>query len=68
MFHAWYMCVSGHLPLPEKLFHKLNGGVRFTKLDFADAYLQIKLDENSMQLVVINTHQGLYHYKKCPSG
>ena len=34
----------------------------------ADAYLQIKLDENSKQLVVLNTHQGLYYYKRMPFG
>ena len=56
------------LPLLEELFHKFNGGTKFTKLDLADAYLQIKLDESSKQLVVLNTHQGLYHYKRMPVG
>ena len=56
------------LPLLEELFHKLSGGTKFTKLDLADAYLQIKLDESSKQLVVLNTHQGLYHYKRMPFG
>ena len=56
------------LPLLEELFHKLNGGTKFTKLDLADAYLQIKLDDSSKQLVVLNTHQGLYRYKRMPFG
>ena len=56
------------LPLPEELFHKLHGGTKFTKLDLADAYLKIELDENSKQLVVHNTHQGLYCYKRMPFG
>ena len=56
------------LSLPEELFHKLNGGTKFTKLDLADAYLQIELDENSKQLVVLNTHQGLYCYKRMSFG
>ena len=56
------------LPLPEELFHKLRGGTKFTKLDLADAYLQIELDGNSKQLVVHNTHQGLYCYKRMPFG
>ena len=56
------------LPLPQELFHKLNGGVHFSKLDLADAYLQIELDKASKQLVVINTHQGLYRYKRMPFG
>ena len=56
------------LPLPEELlFHKLNGGTRFTKLDLADVYLQIRLDKSSKQLAVLNTNQGLYHYNLCPS-
>ena len=56
------------LPLPEELFHKLNGGTKFTKLDLADAYLQIRLDEMSKQLVVLNTYQGLYCYRRMPFG
>ena len=55
-------------PLPEELFHKLNGGHMFSKLDLADAYLQIPLDKESAEdLVVINTHQGLYKYMQTPS-
>ena len=49
-------------------FHKLNGGHMFSKLDLADAYLQIPLDKESADLVVINTHQGLYKYKRLPFG
>ena len=30
-------------PLPEVLFQKLNGGHKFSKLDLAEAYLQISL-------------------------
>ena len=37
-------------PLPEELFQKLNGGHKFTKLDLAEAYLQIPLDENLQRL------------------
>lgn len=52
------------IPKPEELFHQLQGGCSFTKLDLADAYLQIPLDEQSQELTVINTHQGLYKYKR----
>ena len=55
-------------PLPEELFHKLNQGCKFSKIDLADAYLQIELDDKSKDLVVINTHQGLYRYKRLPFG
>ena len=56
------------LLIPEELFHKLNGGCKFTKVDLAEAYLQVELTEESSQLVVINTHQGLYRYKRLPFG
>lgn len=56
------------IPLPEELFHKLNGGVLFSKLDLADAYLQLELQEESKRLVVINTPQGLYRYRRLPFG
>ena len=52
-------------PLPEELFHKLNQGYKFSKIDLANAYLQIELEDKS---VVINTHQGLYRYKRLPFG
>ena len=55
-------------PLPEELFQKLNGGHKFSKLDLAEAYLQVPLEEASSELTVINTHQGLYKYKRLPFG
>ena len=36
--------------------------VQFSKLDMRDAYLQIELDDETKQLLVINTHKGLYRY------
>ena len=53
------------LPRPEELFASLNGGQQFTKLDFAEAYLQI---EGGQICMVINTHKGLYQYKRLPFG
>ena len=46
----------------EDLFTALEGGQTFTKLDLAHAYQQIELDEDSKDLVTINTHKGLYRY------
>ena len=37
----------------------LNGESKFSKLDLADAYLQVELDEASGEMIVINAHQGL---------
>ena len=51
------------LPLPEELFQSLNGGGKFSKIDLADAHLQIELDEESKKIVVVNTHKALYQYQ-----
>ena len=54
------------LPKPEELFHVLNGESKFSKLDLADAYSQVEL--HSSKMVVINTHRGLYQYRRLPFG
>ena len=56
------------LPKPEDLFTSLQGGQRFSTLDFKDAYLQMTLDVESQKFLVINTHKGLYQYKRLPFG
>jgi len=56
------------IPLPEDVFVKLRGGIRFTKLDLKNAYQQLPLDPDSQQFVSINTHRGLYRYKRLPFG
>ncbi len=56
------------LPLPEEIYAKLAGGQCFSTIDFADAYLQIQLEPSAQELLVINTHQGLYRYKRLPFG
>ena len=56
------------IPLPEHVFVKLRGGKRFTKLDLKSAYQQLPLDPDSQQYVTINTHRGLYRYKRLPFG
>ena len=56
------------LPHPEEIFTTLNGGEKFTKLDLSEAYLQIPLEEESRNLVVINTHKGLYRFTQLPYG
>ena len=52
------------LPTPDDLFIKLEGGVRFAKLHLSHAYQQVELDEESQELLVLNTHQGLLRYKR----
>uniref|UniRef100_A0A5S6QL65 RNA-directed DNA polymerase n=1 Tax=Trichuris muris TaxID=70415 RepID=A0A5S6QL65_TRIMR len=56
------------LPTPEELFTVLNGGRLFSKLDFADAYLQVEVEDNSKELLTINTHLGFYRYNRLPFG
>lgn len=56
------------LPLPENLFSKLNGGHCFAKIDLSVAYLQVPVAEDSQELLTINTHQGLFQYKRLPFG
>lgn len=52
----------------EDLFANLAGGKAFSKLDMSQAYQQIVLEERSQNFVVINTHQGLFRYKRLPFG
>ena len=56
------------LPKPQDLFASLSGGKKFTILDLSQAYLQPALDKQSQKLVVINTHKGLYKFKRLPFG
>ena len=56
------------LPRIEELFTTLSGGQSFTTLDLSHAYLQLELEEESQELVTINTHKGLYRYKRLPFG
>lgn len=56
------------LPRPADLFHRLNGGKIFTKIDFASAYHQVEMDEQSKKILVINTHKGLFRFNRLPFG
>ena len=56
------------LPRIEDIFASLSGGKQFSKLDLAQAYLQLSLAEESQPLVTINTHKGLYRYQRLPFG
>ena len=56
------------LPAAEEIFATLTGGTVFTKIDLAHAYQQLELDEHAQELLTINTHRGLYRYKRLPFG
>ncbi|UYV66609.1 K02A2.6-like [Cordylochernes scorpioides] len=56
------------LPTIPQLLDKLRGGKLFTKVDMAQAYQQLKVDEESSEILAINTHRGLYKMKRLPFG
>lgn len=56
------------LPNPTTLFASLAGGKKFTKLDLAQAYQQLLLEEESKGYTTITTHQGMYCYTRLPFG
>lgn len=56
------------LPKPDELFTKLAGGKFFSKIDLAEAYLQLPLDSTSADLVVIATHIGLFRLNRLMYG
>ncbi|XP_049308593.1 uncharacterized protein K02A2.6-like [Bactrocera dorsalis] len=56
------------LPTRESLLHTIRPGTHFSKLDLKDAYLQMELDEDSKQVMVVNTPLGLFQYQRLPYG
>ena len=58
------------LPNTEDLFATLAGGQVFSKINLSHAYQQVELDVDSHKYltIIINTHKGLYRYKRLPFG
>lgn len=54
------------IPKTEDILATLERGKIFTKLDLSQAYLQLKLEEESSKCVVISTHKGLFCYTRLP--
>eukprot|EP00731_Ephydatia_muelleri_P009139 Em0004g1477a len=54
------------VPKLEELLATESGGKWFSKLDLTNAYLQLALDEESQKLCTLNTHRGLYQYRRMP--
>ena len=55
------------LPTPDEVFSTLAHGQSFSKLDLARAYKQI-VEESSRPYLTINTHLGLFRYRRLPFG
>ncbi|KAI7811353.1 hypothetical protein IRJ41_013611 [Triplophysa rosa] len=56
------------LPLIEDLFSGLAGGQRFSKIDLCQAYLQMRVDPSSQELLTIVTHKRMFQYQRLPFG
>ncbi|XP_061152316.1 uncharacterized protein K02A2.6-like [Syngnathus typhle] len=56
------------LPRIDDIFASLANGEHFTKIDLAQAYLQMEMDESSRKYLTINTHKGLYQYNRLVFG
>ncbi|XP_062540847.1 uncharacterized protein K02A2.6-like [Armigeres subalbatus] len=56
------------LPVPDDIFTKLNGCRYFSVIDLSDAYLQVEVDDDSKQLLTINTHRGLFRFNRLAPG
>ena len=67
---AWQASKTDSYPLAKikDLLASLAGGKLFSKLNLANAYQQIPLEEASRKLGAINTYKGLFQYNWLPYG
>jgi len=56
------------IPRIDELANKLAHGEKFSTIDFSQAYTHLALDTASQDVTTINTHCGLYRYKRLPYG
>ena len=61
-------CDQFPLPRSEELLAEIGKGHIFSTIDLKNAYLQIPVDEVSRKYLVINTHKGLFRFKRLPFG
>uniref|UniRef100_A0A8R1I940 DUF7083 domain-containing protein n=1 Tax=Caenorhabditis japonica TaxID=281687 RepID=A0A8R1I940_CAEJA len=52
----------------DAIFTKLNGGKHFSQIDLAEAYFQIELDEDSKNMLCINTYRGFFQLNRLQYG
>ncbi|XP_065323158.1 metacaspase-2-like [Gordionus sp. m RMFG-2023] len=56
------------IPRIQEIFNKLRKGEKFSTIDFSNAYHQIVIDSDSRKYLAINTHKGLFQFKRMPFG
>ena len=56
------------VPTLEELLSKFSGWKKFTKIDLCQVYHQLELNPESRKYSTINTHLGLYQYKRLTFG
>jgi len=52
----------------KKLYTALEGGQHFSKLDFVNAYNQLKVDEHTSKLLAWSTHKGIFKVNRLSYG
>ncbi|XP_052223951.1 uncharacterized protein K02A2.6-like [Dreissena polymorpha] len=52
------------LPRIEDIFANLSNGRKYSKLDIRQAYLQLECEDETKELLTINTHRGLYRFNR----
>ncbi len=57
-----------HLPTTEEIISEMSGARYFSKLDAASGYWQIKVDDESADLLTFGTPFGRYRFKRLPFG
>lgn len=56
------------MPTIDDVLHEMTGSNVFSKLDLAQSFHQIELDESSRHITTFVTHKGLYRYKRLMFG
>ena len=62
--------IRNYYPIPtlDEILYEVNGAKIFSKLDLAQGYHQIVLDEKSRDITTFSTPQGLFRYKRLNFG
>lgn len=54
------------IPRIEELLDSMKGCEVFSEIDLSEAYLQLRLHEESRDLTTFITHEGIFRFKRCP--